>query len=39
MEPDDAALATALLYRIATFYLPPVWGFLAMGWLRSNDLL
>jgi uncharacterized membrane protein YbhN (UPF0104 family) len=38
MEPEDAALATAL-YRIATFYLPPVWGFLAMGWLRSNDFL
>jgi glycosyltransferase 2 family protein len=37
--PDEAALATALLYRVATFYLPPVWGFFALRWLRSKDFL
>ena len=37
--PEDAALAAALLYRVSTFYLPPVWGFLALGWLRRNALL
>jgi glycosyltransferase 2 family protein len=37
--PDQAALATALLYRVATFYLPPVWGFFALRWLRSKDFL
>jgi uncharacterized membrane protein YbhN (UPF0104 family) len=37
--PEEAALATALLYRVATFYLPPVWGFFAMRWLQRNALL
>ena len=37
--PEDAALAAALLYRVSTFYLPPVWGFFAIGWLRRNALL
>lgn len=37
--PEEAALATALLYRFATFYLPPVWGFFAMRWLNRNALL
>jgi hypothetical protein len=36
---EEAALATALLNRIATFYLPPVWGFFAMRWLRRRSLL
>jgi len=25
----SAAAATVLMYRLATFYLPPTWGFLA----------
>jgi uncharacterized membrane protein YbhN (UPF0104 family) len=37
--PEETAVATALLYRIATFYLPPVWGFFAMRWLGRNELL
>ena len=37
--PEDAALAAALLYRVSTFYLPPIWGFFALGWLRRNALL
>jgi len=31
--------AAVVLYRGATFYIPPVWGFLAMRWLRRNALL
>jgi uncharacterized protein (TIRG00374 family) len=38
MTPE-AALATSLLYRIATFYLPPVWGFGALQWLKRNRYL
>ena len=34
-----AALAAVLLYRISTFYLPPVWGFFAMRWLQRNRFL
>ena len=37
--PEEAALATALLYRVATFYLPPVWGFFAFRWLQRNAYL
>jgi uncharacterized protein (TIRG00374 family) len=37
--PEESALATAVLYRVATFYLPPLWGFFAMRWLQRNSLL
>lgn len=33
---EEAALAAVVLYRISTFYLPPVWGFFAMRWLQRN---
>jgi glycosyltransferase 2 family protein len=36
---DGAALAAVLLYRIATYYLPPLWGFFAMLWLQRNRYL
>jgi uncharacterized membrane protein YbhN (UPF0104 family) len=38
MTPS-AATATILLYRLATFYLPPLWGFVALRWLEQNDYL
>ena len=38
MAPE-AAVAAVLLYRISTFYLPPVWGFFAMRWLQRNRYL
>jgi glycosyltransferase 2 family protein len=34
--PEEAALAAVVLYRVSTFYLPPVWGFFAMRWLQRN---
>jgi glycosyltransferase 2 family protein len=37
--PDELALAAAVLYRVATFYLPPLWGFFAMRWLQRQSLL
>lgn len=36
---DETALAAVLLYRISTFYLPPVWGFVAMLWLQRSRFL
>ena len=36
---DESALAAVLLYRIATYYLPPLWGFFAMLWLQRNRYL
>jgi uncharacterized membrane protein YbhN (UPF0104 family) len=38
MTPS-APTATILLYRLATFYLPPLWGFVAFRWLERNDYL
>ena len=37
--PPEAAVAAVLLYRISTFYLPPLWGFFAMRWLQRNRYL
>jgi len=36
---EEAALAVAILYRVATFYLPPTWGFFALRWLERNRYL
>ena len=36
---DESALAAVLLYRIATYYLPPLWGFFALLWLQRNRFL
>ena len=36
---QSAAFAAVLLYRICTFYLPPIWGWFALQWLRRNQYL
>lgn len=33
----DVAVSTALMFRALTFYLPPLWGSLAMRWLRRRE--
>ena len=38
IEPTTAT-ATALLFRGATFYLPPIWGWFAMRWLQRHSYL
>jgi uncharacterized membrane protein YbhN (UPF0104 family) len=37
--PNTAAVSTAIVYRLATFYLPPIWGSLATKWLRGHSYL
>jgi uncharacterized membrane protein YbhN (UPF0104 family) len=37
--PSASAAAIALTYRLLTFYLPPIWGGLAMRWLRRQAYL
>jgi hypothetical protein len=37
--PEEIAFAAALMYRLATFYLPPIWGFFALRWLERNKHL
>ena len=36
---QESALVSVLLYRLATFYLPPIWGFFALRWLQRNKYL
>ncbi len=37
--PQSAALAAALVHRMCTFDLPPVWGWLSLRWLgRHGDV-
>jgi uncharacterized protein (TIRG00374 family) len=38
MSPESA-VAAVLLYRISTYYLPPLWGFFALQWLQRNRYL
>jgi uncharacterized membrane protein YbhN (UPF0104 family) len=35
--PEEVALVIALVYRAASFYLPPTWGFFAFRWLERNE--
>jgi glycosyltransferase 2 family protein len=37
--PEEAAFAMAILYRAATFYLPPIWGALAFRSLQKDGHL
>lgn len=37
--PEEAAFAAVLMYRMATFYLPPLWGYVALRWLERNEHL
>jgi uncharacterized membrane protein YbhN (UPF0104 family) len=34
--PEGAAVATAIAFRLVTFYLPPIWGVVAMRILRRR---
>jgi uncharacterized protein (TIRG00374 family) len=33
------ATATALVFRMVTFYLPPIWGWTALRWLQRHSYL
>lgn len=35
--PQTAAVATAILFRMVTYYIPPIWGGFAMKWLRTHE--
>jgi uncharacterized protein (TIRG00374 family) len=35
--PPAIALSTAMMFRMVTFYLPPIWGSAAMRWLRAGQ--
>jgi uncharacterized membrane protein YbhN (UPF0104 family)/tRNA A-37 threonylcarbamoyl transferase component Bud32 len=35
--PNSIAVATTFTARLFTAYLPPIWGWFALRWLRHND--
>jgi len=35
--PSAVAVSTAMAFRAVTFYIPPLWGSVAMRWLRRNE--
>jgi uncharacterized membrane protein YbhN (UPF0104 family)/tRNA A-37 threonylcarbamoyl transferase component Bud32 len=37
--PESTAFAVAILYRVASFYVPPTWGWFAFRWLQTNRYL
>ncbi len=37
--PEATAFAAAMTTRLCTFYLPPIWGYASMRWLRQNQYL
>ena len=37
--PDEIALAIAIAYRFASFYLPPIWGWFCYRWLVRRRYL
>jgi uncharacterized membrane protein YbhN (UPF0104 family)/tRNA A-37 threonylcarbamoyl transferase component Bud32 len=37
--PNATAMSTAIAFRVVTYYLPPVWGAVAMRWLRQHAYL
>jgi uncharacterized membrane protein YbhN (UPF0104 family) len=35
--PESTAFAVAITHRLCTYYLPPIWGYLSLQWLRRKD--
>jgi uncharacterized protein (TIRG00374 family) len=36
---QDVAFAATISYRVATFYLPPIWGWFAMHWMEKRSYI
>lgn len=37
--PSEVAVSSVLLYRMASYYLPPIWGWACLRWLTRHDYL
>jgi uncharacterized membrane protein YbhN (UPF0104 family) len=35
--PEEVAVAATFTHRLLTAYLPPIWGWFALRWLRRNS--
>jgi uncharacterized membrane protein YbhN (UPF0104 family) len=36
---SDVAVAGVLVYRLVSYYLPPLWGYVSLRWLTKHDYL
>ena len=36
---SDVAVAAVLVYRLVSYYLPPLWGYVSLRWLTKHDYL
>ena len=36
---SDVAVAGVLVYRLVSYYLPPLWGYVSLKWLTKHDYL
>jgi uncharacterized protein (TIRG00374 family) len=37
--PQDEAVAAVLMQRVFTSYLPPIWGWLTLAWMRRREYI
>jgi len=35
--PQSIAVAATFTERLFTYYLPPIWGWVSLNWMRHND--
>jgi uncharacterized membrane protein YbhN (UPF0104 family) len=36
---ESTAFAIAVVFRVSSAYLPPMWGWFSLHWLQRNDYL
>jgi uncharacterized protein (TIRG00374 family) len=36
---SDVAVSAVLVYRLISYYLPPLWGYVSLRWLTKHDYL
>jgi uncharacterized membrane protein YbhN (UPF0104 family) len=37
--PEDAAVAAVFIHRLFTAYLPPIWGWITLTWMRRREYI
>jgi uncharacterized protein (TIRG00374 family) len=37
--PTNVAVGAVLVYRLISYYLPPIWGWFSLNWLQKHDYL
>jgi uncharacterized membrane protein YbhN (UPF0104 family) len=35
--PQDQAVAAVFIQRLFTAYLPPIWGWVTLAWMRRRE--